>query len=473
MNIIKKFLAIAIAGVTALSFAACSELPQEKDFYDITVTYSDEGYIFVDMNVDTTLKANSDAVCFNAYPNAYRDGAGITPLKKDDGKGSFAVNAVTVDKNASVCELVGSDENVLRVSLGKTRNVGERVKIGIKYTAKLSLSDERMSRFDGGANLGNFFPTLCVYDGDNYVFCEYGAVGDPFFSEIADYKVKLVLPGKYVVASGANATSCDVGEDQTSYSYSFENVRDVAFVINDKFSVLQEKSGDRSINYYFYSDSDPENTISALKKSLEFFSEKFGDYPFDTYAAAETPFDAGGMEYPRLVYLAETADRENYLLAAVHETAHQWWYSLVGNDQTKEPFLDESLAEYSTYVFFDEHPEFGINAEELYNAKKSGCAYVEHALMSLYSDYSGKVGRRLDEFYNAFDYVNAVYDKGFLMMKAAEDTVGRAKVLRNLKKYCSENAYKTADTAAFLASMGSAKGVIEPYLDGKVFIPLA
>ena len=36
----------------------------------------------------------------------------------------------------------------------------------------------------------------------------------------------------------------------------------------------------------------------------------------------------------------------------VHETAHQWWYSLVGNDQTRWPFLDEALAGFSEYVYY-------------------------------------------------------------------------------------------------------------------------
>ena len=34
--------------------------------------------------------------------------------------------------------------------------------------------------------------------------------------------------------------------------------------------------------------------------------------------------------------------------AVVHETAHQWFYSLVGDDQARDPWLDESLAEWAT-----------------------------------------------------------------------------------------------------------------------------
>ena len=35
----------------------------------------------------------------------------------------------------------------------------------------------------------------------------------------------------------------------------------------------------------------------------------------------------------------------------VHEAAHQWWYSLVGNDQALHPWMDEGLAQYAVAVY--------------------------------------------------------------------------------------------------------------------------
>ena len=33
-----------------------------------------------------------------------------------------------------------------------------------------------------------------------------------------------------------------------------------------------------------------------------------------------------------------------------HELAHQWFYSLVGNDQARDPWLDEGLATYAQFT---------------------------------------------------------------------------------------------------------------------------
>ncbi len=41
-------------------------------------------------------------------------------------------------------------------------------------------------------------------------------------------------------------------------------------------------------------------------------------------------------------------------MTVVHEAAHEWFYSLVGNDQVKDPWLDESLAQYATLRYYAE-----------------------------------------------------------------------------------------------------------------------
>ena len=100
-------------------------------------------------------------------------------------------------------------------------------------------------------NLGNWFPVLCVYDNGAFYECEYYAIGDPFYSEVADFKVEMLVPSKMVVASIAKASSFDVRGDKTLYSYELKNARDFALVLSEKFSVISEKSGSVTVNYYY------------------------------------------------------------------------------------------------------------------------------------------------------------------------------------------------------------------------------
>lgn len=49
----------------------------------------------------------------------------------------------------------------------------------------------------------------------------------------------------------------------------------------------------------------------------------------------------------------------NYLtFIGVHETAHQWWFEQVANDQALQPWLDETLSTYSERIFYEStYPE--------------------------------------------------------------------------------------------------------------------
>ena len=78
--------------------------------------------------------------------------------------------------------------------------------------------------------------------------------------------------------------------------------------------------------------------------SLERYSGLYGPYPWPTYtvaAMADLTGLTGGIEYPTLVYQPTTSEN------VPHETAHQWFYSLVGNDQARDPWIDEGLATWA------------------------------------------------------------------------------------------------------------------------------
>ena len=75
--------------------------------------------------------------------------------------------------------------------------------------------------------------------------------------------------------------------------------------------------------------------------------------------AVEADFD-DGMEFSGLYFLGNEyyarydLTPQNYAtLLAAHETAHQWWFERVANDQAKEPWLDEALSTYAEHVFLE------------------------------------------------------------------------------------------------------------------------
>jgi aminopeptidase N len=80
---------------------------------------------------------------------------------------------------------------------------------------------------------------------------------------------------------------------------------------------------------------------------MEDFSRRFGAYPYPSHTLALTPGLSGGIEYPGHVMQGPgTLGR-----TTSHEVGHLWFYSLVGNNQGRDPWIDEGLASWAEARF--------------------------------------------------------------------------------------------------------------------------
>jgi hypothetical protein len=85
--------------------------------------------------------------------------------------------------------------------------------------------------------------------------------------------------------------------------------------------------------------------LDLARDALRKLSARYGQNPWRNYTIIVPPdLQNVGIEYPTLSFIG--ASRYPALFAD-HETAHQWFYSLVGNDQARDPWLDETLATWA------------------------------------------------------------------------------------------------------------------------------
>ena len=84
--------------------------------------------------------------------------------------------------------------------------------------------------------------------------------------------------------------------------------------------------------------------LDAAADAFDAIEARLGAYPYRTYEVAQT---AGGfgMESPGLIWIP-TGSAGEPALPRRHETAHQWFYGIVGNDQAREPFADEAATDF-------------------------------------------------------------------------------------------------------------------------------
>lgn len=202
-----------------------------------------------------------------------------------------------------------------------------------------------------------------------------------------------------------------------------------------------------------------------LAASLEFFTGLFGPPVMNTLTVAPIP-GTFGQGFPGLVYLStfayiEPAERPAALrdareqvffsdLIVPHETAHQWWGSILTSEGADDEWLLEALANYSSLLWMEKKKGLremdkvldGYRAELL--SKSADGAALEAAGPIVWGD-------RLAASPNPNTWRVITYDKGTWILHILRRRIGDEAFLKLLAELRRRYASKTVTTADFRA----------------------
>lgn len=367
------------------------------------------------------------------------------------------------------------DNDIMVVNLNSSLYPSERVNISIEYSFTLPNCNHRFGYGENTINFGNFYPIVCAYN-SGWQTNSYCSTGDPFYSEMANYYVNLCTDQNLILASTGSVTSSTSDEQKTYYNIQAKCVRDFAFVLSNKFNVVSKKINNITCNYYYTSDQNPEQSLNCTTDAIKTFSEQFYNYPYPSYSVVQADFCYGGMEYPNLSLISnQVTNKDDYLNVIVHETAHQWWYNLVGNDQYNEPWIDESLTEYSCVIFYDLNKGYNYNHKDMIDAAHLNYVFYQNVYKDVLGTVNSNMRRPINQYDTEPEYTFTVYVKGVLMFDSLYNLIGKNNFYKALKKYAQENAYKISSEANLIACFEnvadtSLENFFNCWLDGKVII---
>ncbi len=479
----KKIMAVIFICLAVVPAAACKG-GGASTRVELSAVFDGECTLSGDMTVryvnDTETEITE--LKFNLFPAAFREGAEHPPVSPaneakvyPEGVNYGGIIIEECRENGEIADwrIAGNDENILVISLKKGVFPSESTAVSVAFTVKIPKARHRFGSMDGCVNLGNWFPVLCVHETGGFYECDYSPFGDPFYSEAYDYSVSLTVPSEYTVAAGGKCALTQVDGPSTTYTYELKNYRDVAFVLSKEFNISSLKSGNTDIYYYAKGEHDSA-VVNAVGEAVSLFSRLFGEYPFDSLSVVSTPFPEGGMEYPGIVFISDSLDKETAVEAAVHETAHQWWYAAVGNNQLETAYIDEGLAEYSVCLFFENTPSHLVSREGFMNGKIAEFRAFYGVYDQLAGKADGTMERPLSGFTSEYEYVETVYTKSAIMFDAFRSGVGDKRFFAGLSRFYSENKFGIADTprliSAFERAGCDAEGFFTSWLEGKVII---
>jgi len=175
------------------------------------------------------------------------------------------------------------------------------------------------------------------------------------------------------------------------------------------------------------------------------YGRLFGPYPHRSLAVVEADF-LDGMEYDGLFFLSNGfynlyhGTPGEYLVAvAAHETAHQWWFGLVGSDQALEPWLDEALSTYCERIYYENIAPEALNwwwevRVKYYNPR----GYVDDSIYNPQHEAQA---------YRA--YRDAVYLNGAMFLEDLRGLMGDEAFFAFLKDYAARYRGQIASGADF------------------------
>lgn len=436
----------------------------------------------IDINYTNNLETSLTELVFNLYPNAFAEGVKNPPVSLSQYQkaypngasyGKIEIEDVVLNGTKQTYEIFGDDNTFLKIPVGELFP-NEQVNIQIAFYDVLPNVLHRYGYGDSTYNFANFYPVLCVYD-NGFVLQPYSSNGDPFYSDMANYDVNITIDNSLKIASSGECISKVDNDDNTStYNYKSQNLRDFAFVLSEKFELASSKVDDITINYYYYEDENFEKNLQAGVDSIITFNELFGDYPYNVLNIVKCDFIHGGMEYPNLIYIsAQVTNPNDYLNVIVHETAHQWWYSVVGSNAFKYPWLDEGLTEYSTVLFYENNPQYNVNKDDMiHNANESYKFFIE-VYTSVYGSVDTTMNRALNEYKTEPEYVYNTYVKGMLLFNSLRTFVGDKKFFKAIQTYYNTFAYKNINPDGLIAVFEDicnkdVRSFINSWIEGKV-----
>jgi len=286
-------------------------------------------------------------------------------------------------------------------------------------------------------NLVDWYPFVAPYvPGKGWLAHPAGYFGEHLVYETSDFRVNVrLVGGRQDLTVAASAPAVIDGDWRR---YQFNSARNFVWSVSHDYQVASEKVGDVTVLSYFF-PIHPTAGQAALKttaQALALYSELYGPYRHTTLTVVEADF-LDGMEYDGLYFLSNgfynlyQGQPGDYLVSiAAHETAHQWWYGLVGNDQAMEPWLDEALSTYSERLFYERvYPE-GLGWWWNYRV-----------------DYYQPRGWVDSNIYNSGSwrgYRDAVYLNGAHFLEDLRKLIGEAAFFGFLKDYAAQYAGRIA-----------------------------
>ncbi|NND52630.1 MAG: M1 family metallopeptidase [Flavobacteriaceae bacterium] len=376
-----------------------------------------------------------------------RIGDRIVQLKPDEigfiNVSSLKQNGVELRR-----ETVGT---VLEVELAKPIMPGEKVTFDMVFDAQIPVQIRRSGRHnkEGVAfTMSQWFPKLAEYDFEGWHAYEY--IQREFHGVWGDYDVKISIDKDYIIgATGYLQNPNEIGYgyetasvkrppgSRLTWHFKAPKVHDFAWAADPDYEhdTIQVPNG--PILHFLYKKG-----LSAVYKKhwkrlqpiavehFQYFNQNLGPYPYKQYSIIQG--GDRGMEYPMCTIVNAERTFGGLVGTVVHEIAHNWFQSVIANNEAKHEWMDEGFTDYISDLALDE-----INGENF-----------DTSIEDAYKSYFELVGSGAEQPQTThsdryrFNFSYSAYSKGAVFLAQLGYIIGEEHLKQTLKTYYKEWAFK-------------------------------
>ncbi len=342
--------------------------------------------------------------------------------------GSIVVSRAVINGRARTMER--PLPTVLRIPLVGKTPAGTPVTIDLTWRMKLPTGiNDRFGRRSETQWFGSGIPLLPWARGRGWALDRETSS----FAESSTSEAMQLASLSVTRASGLGvlSTGAPVSDDGRTAVFKARAVRDVAVAVGRFATKTVSVDGLPVVVGVAPGVSESATTVSnELVRSIRVHRTRFGPFPYERLATAVLPDLSGGIEYPGMIMLGKGQTDD---ATASHEVAHEWFYGLVGNNQGKDPWLDESLATYAE----------GLDRGTLGSYERT----------TIPADGKNRVGAPMIYWEGRSSYYRSVYIQGAAALSRARRAVGAAALDKAIGCHVRRNAHRVTTPADVAASL--------------------
>ncbi len=277
----------------------------------------------------------------------------VVTIKADSVLNSIKLNAVNTSLLIDSVRLAGVSfshvHDTLAIQLDRTYQVGEVINIRISY--------HHNNVADNGFYVSNGFVfTDAPPEGARKWFPCWDRPSDKASTDIT-----VKVPSNVRLGSNGLLSDSTIIADTIYYHWvSTDPVSTYLITITSKagFSIakkywhhLDNPNDSIPVRLYYSIGEDVANALNVVPQVTNFYSTKFGEYPFQKigFATLNSSFPWGGMENQTMINLQPGGYSNSSLMA--HEHSHQWFGDMITCGTWADIWLNEGFATYCDKLY--------------------------------------------------------------------------------------------------------------------------